>query len=68
MLKPTLKRLFSLFFGFHLDQWYARLKGNGKDIDFRIREAKKLMGLKVHLGGFKPANSLEWQSAVASMI
>lgn len=66
MLKPTLKRFFSLFFGFHLED--ERLKGNGKDIDFRIREAKKLMGLKVHLGGFKPANSLEWQSAVASMI
>ena len=37
------------------------------EIDFRVWGAKMLMGLKVHHDGFKPVNSLEWQSAVASM-
>ena len=34
---------------------------------FKVREAKRLMGLKVHRDGFKAADSLEWQNAVACL-
>ena len=37
------------------------------EIDFRVREAKMLMVLKVHWDGFKPVSSLEWRSAIAFM-
>ena len=37
------------------------------DIGFKVKEVKKLMGLKVHHDDFKPTNSLEWQSVVASV-
>jgi len=43
----------------------SRYEWNG--IDFKVREAKRLMGLKVHQDGVKLANSLEWRSAVASV-
>ena len=37
------------------------------EIDFEVREAHMLMGLKIHQDGFKLANSLEQWSAVASL-
>ena len=37
------------------------------DIDFTDRETKRLMGLKLHEGGVKPTNSLEWEIVVASV-
>lgn len=37
------------------------------EIDLRVQEVKRLMGLKTHHDGFKLVNSLEWWSAVASM-
>jgi hypothetical protein len=39
-----------------------------KEIDFKVCEAKRLMGLKVHYIGVKLVDFLEWQSAVASVI
>ena len=38
------------------------------EIDFRVRETKRPTGLKVHQDGFNPTNSLEWRSAVTSMM
>ena len=35
------------------------------EIDSRLQEAKRLMGLQAHRDGFQPAKSLEWQSEVA---
>ena len=37
------------------------------EMNSRVREAERLMGLKVHQDGVKPPNSLEWRSAVAYM-
>lgn len=34
---------------------------------YKVREAKRLMHLKVHQDGVKLANSLKWRSMVASM-
>ena len=35
--------------------------------DFKVREVKRLMGLKVYQGDFKLANSLELRIALASI-
>ena len=35
------------------------------DIDFRVREAKQLMGYKTHHDVVKPTTSLEWRSVLA---
>ena len=37
------------------------------EMKIKVGEAKKLMGLKVRQDGVKPANSLEWRSAIASV-
>ena len=36
------------------------------EIGFEVQEAERLVGLKVHQHGFKPANLVEWWSEVAS--
>lgn len=38
-----------------------------KEIDSKVWEAKRLMGVKAHHDDFTPASSLEWGSVVASM-
>ena len=40
--------------------------GLWNEIDFRACKATRLMGLEIHWGGVKLANSLKWWSAVAS--
>ena len=37
------------------------------EYDFKVRDAKRLMGLEIHQGGVNLANSLEWQSATTFM-
>lgn len=37
---------------------------NGMNEILKSWKPKEMMGLKVHHGGFKPTNSLEWHSAV----
>ena len=43
------------------------LASSMNEIDFRVREAERLMGLKVHQVNVKLANSLAWLSVVASV-
>jgi hypothetical protein len=40
---------------------------NWNEIDFRVWEAKKLIGLIAYQDGVKWANSMEWHSAIASV-
>ena len=37
------------------------------EIDFEVQEAVKANGIKLYKDSFKPTNSLEWWSVVASV-
>ena len=39
---------------------HLTISNPGNEIDFRVREAKRLVGIKVHQDGVNLANSLEW--------
>ena len=37
------------------------------EIDFKVKEAKRLMGLRMNQDGFKLVDSVDWWSALVSM-
>jgi hypothetical protein len=50
----------------HSGLWHA-MQCNEMKLILKSGKMKRLVGLKVHVDGFKPAKFLEWWSAVASV-